>query len=149
MNFDFDGSEIELVDKPFLLGVHNYQDLLDYDAGYAYKAKNYTPSPSVIRRLRTKKDTKVRVYFGSWCPHCKKIVPLMAKVAEALEGSDVTIEFYGVPKSINQDKEARESKISGVPTAIVYQGEEEVGRIKAGAWRIPELAVENTLKQGK
>ncbi len=149
VNFDLDGSEVELVDKPYLLGAHTFQDVLDYDAGYAYKAKNYTPSPSVIRRLRTKEDTKVRVFFGSWCPHCKKTIPLMAKVAQALEGSGFAVEFYGVPKSINEDKAARDSKIKGVPTAIVYQGDEEIGRIKAGAWRIPELALENTLKQNQ
>lgn len=149
VSFDLDGSEVELVDKPHLLGSHDFQGVLDYNAGYAYKAQNYTPSPSVIRRLRSQENIRVKVFFGSWCPHCKKTIPLMAKVAQSLEGSEVSFDFHGVPKSINEDKAARDANIKGVPTAIIYQDGEEIGRITAGAWKIPELAVEKVLKKSQ
>ena len=69
-----------LVPKPYLLGLQGVQALLDYSAEYRRSAEAYTPDAGVVATLKGQpKAVKVRVYFGSWRPFCKRYVPLMLK----------------------------------------------------------------------
>jgi thiol-disulfide isomerase/thioredoxin len=145
VTFTLGGKPARLEEKPYLLGLHPASELRA-DAGYAYRAGLYTPSGPIVRALRQTKDPiRVRVFFGSWCPHCAETVPKMLKVAEALAGTPITFEYYGLPKGFGNEPEAKKSGVNVVPTGIVYRGGKEIGRIDQGSWAIPELGLKKVL----
>ena len=144
--FTVDGKPARLKEKPYLLGFHAAKELLDHDVAYAFGAKQYNPSPALVRALRqAAKPIRVRVFFGSWCPHCRQMVPRILRVADSLAGSQIRFEFYGLPSPFDKEPEAKRMGITGVPTGVVYRGATEVGRISGVDWTIPELAIKKVL----
>ena len=66
---------------------------------------------------------------GSWCPHCQEAVPRVMKVDERLKGSRIRFEYYGLPYKFSKDPETSRAKITHVPTAVVFRGGWEIGRL--------------------
>ncbi|MEZ5333322.1 MAG: thioredoxin family protein [Thermoanaerobaculia bacterium] len=146
VTFDLDGHPAGLMVKPPWIGDAGIQDLLDYSLEYRRGAEDYTASEPILRELQAEdRPVTVRVFFGSWCPHCQMVMPRILKVAEALRGSKIALEFYGLPRGIGDDPEAKRWDIDGVPTGVVLIGDREVARISGGEWKIPELAIKNVL----
>ena len=144
--FTVEGKPARLKEKPYLLGLHPAKDLLAHDVAYAFRAKQYNPSPALVKALRQAvQPIRVRVFFGNWCPHCQQMVPRILRLSEALAGSQVRFEFYGLPSPFDKEPEAKRMGITGVPTGVVYRGTKEVGRIAGGEWSIPELAIKKVL----
>ena len=140
--FEVEGRRVAVKPKPVLVGNRAADEIIDYDPNYGSKRDIYTTSPELIAKLRQKTDTvRVRIYFGTWCPFCSEMVPRVLKIAEELNGSSILFEYYGLPRQINEDAEARAMNISGVPTGIVYRGGKEIGRISGNSWRSPEQAL--------
>jgi thiol-disulfide isomerase/thioredoxin len=145
LTFTLAGKPARLREKPYLLGLHPGSDLLQ-DAGYAFRAKQYKPSPAMLKTLRAAvKGETVRVYFGSWCPHCQQMVPRILRVQNELAGANLKFEFYGLPSPFNNEPEAKKMGIEGVPTGVVFRGGKEIGRIDGGDWGIPELAIQKVV----
>lgn len=140
--FSVDGESVRLKPRPYLLGLQGLHDMLDSNPEYRRGAAGYEPDESVVAALKkTDKAVRVRIYFGSWCPFCKRYVPHALKVAEELQGSKVAFEFYGLPHAFNDEPAAKRDGIDGVPTGIVYVNGKEVGRITTNDWREPEAAL--------
>lgn len=138
------GKEARLKPTPPLVGVHPRADLLAHSPEYVRSAAKYTPDASNWARLkRVTQDVKVRVYFGSWCPHCRQALPTLLKVEEGLGGSKIAFEYYGLPRppAAWTDAEAVAKKVGGVPTAIVYLGDKEVGRLQNNDWAKVETSL--------
>jgi len=141
--FDVDGKRARLEPKAWLLGVQDTAGMLASNASYRYGAGQYTPSPVMLRQLREAGPVRVRVYFGSWCPHCKLMLPRILRVAEELDGSQIVFDYYGFPSPFGKDPEALRRNVMSVPTGIVYRGDVEIGRIGGNEWKVPELALKN------
>lgn len=63
-------------------------------------------------------------FFATWCPHCQKMMPVVAEVRERL-GKDIPV----VQLDIDQNKAvAQEARVDGVPTFIIYLNGTEVWR---------------------
>ncbi len=140
--FTIDGREMTMKEKPWLLAQTDIASLKKHSPEYVWRAKAYTPDPKIIDELKNQAlDVKVRVFFGSWCAHCKRHVPLLTKVDEALEGSRIHIEYYGLPRGWGNHPVAGPLKIRAVPTAVVFINGKEVGRIKGEQWASPEEAI--------
>jgi thiol-disulfide isomerase/thioredoxin len=130
--FRVGGQEARLAPNPPLVGTHPIADLLAHSPEYGHGAALYHPDDGVLAQLRQRaQPVEVRVFFGSWCPHCKRYLPNVLKVQEELEGSKIAFEYYGVasPPEGWQDPELLRLGVHGVPTAIVYVGGKELGRI--------------------
>lgn len=63
-------------------------------------------------------------FFASWCPHCQKMMPIVAQVKEIL-GDDVPVLQYDIDK--NQQL-AQQAGVNGIPTFIIYKDGKEVWR---------------------
>ncbi len=126
--------------KPPLTGLKNAAELLEYSAAYEQKASLYEPDAGDVASLRSRtKDVRVKVYFGSWCPFCKTYIPRMLSVDQALAGSKVSVEYYGLPKPpFDDEPEVKKAQLHGIPTGIVYVEGREVGRIEKQMWMQPE-----------
>lgn len=143
VTFTVDGHDTWLRQRPYLLGPQTGRKLVDANPAYAHGAEAYRPSEPVIEELRgSGADVKVEVYFGSWCPACKQMVPRIVRVADELDGSSIAFEFYGLPKPFAGEPRAEDRGITAVPTGIVFKDGQEVGRISGNDWRMPELAIQ-------
>lgn len=137
-----DGKEARLIPKPWLLGRHDGGQLRDYNAEYAFEASQYQPGSENIAALRNQsKDVRVRVYFGSWCPHCKQLLPRILKVEEELQGSEIRFEYYGLPSPLTDDPETDRVGINGVPTAVIFIDGKEGARLTGNDLQVPEAAL--------
>lgn len=153
--FEIDGQAIRfslgehalaVMPKPHLLGLHAAQELLADKPEYSRRAASYAPYEPSLELLRgVQGPVKVRVYFGSWCPACARMVPSLLKVTEELEGSAIDFEFYGLPQPFGDEAAAKRDGVNSVPTGIVYRGGEEVGRIQQDGWKIPEATLAEIL----
>lgn len=147
VKFIVDGVQATLRPKPALVGMQTTDDLRSHKPEYGHLADDYKPSEPMLEQLRKSgKQVRVRVFFGTWCPACGQMVPRIMKVAGALEGSNVSVEYYGLPRGFGDDPQASEYGITSVPTGVVFvDGVELEERIAGNSWRVPELALNRLL----
>ena len=63
-------------------------------------------------------------FYASWCPHCQRMMPIVAQIKELLEGQVDVYQF-----DIDQNSElAGEVGADSIPTFIVYKDGKEVWR---------------------
>jgi thiol-disulfide isomerase/thioredoxin len=147
--FQVEGREARLREKLPLLGKRTAEDLTDYNPEYGRTAAAYQPGTEIIEALGGQKTpVEVRIYFGTWCPHCGRAVPKIIKTEDELGKGMIQFAYYGLPKDLGNAPEAKALGIKGVPTGIVYQGGKEIGRITANDWKMPELALRDILGGG-
>ena len=140
--FAVDGKHVRLDEPAPLLKLQSAQSLRAYNPEYARRAAVYKPDPAVLSQIaKLKEPLRMRVYFGSWCPVCSNALPRLLKIMDALPGIPLTVELYGLPPGIKGDPEAARVNIAGLPTAIVYRKDQEIGRIVGMAWQRPEATL--------
>lgn len=142
VTFSYQGKSVSLNPKPPLVGRHPGQTLKTHNPLYVRTANTYKPNGAAIASLKkSAKPVTVRVYFGSWCPHCRQHVPYILKVEDQLKGSQVKFEYVGLkrpPEGWNEP-EVKKLNVKSVPTGIVYLGGKEIGRITGDNWEAPEI----------
>lgn len=63
-------------------------------------------------------------FFATWCPHCQRMMPIVAQVKELLAGQADVVQL-----DIDKNQSAaQEAGVSGVPTFILYKNGQEVWR---------------------
>lgn len=151
IEFTYKGKKVRVSPRPHLLGKHTGAELLAYNPAYARKANAYTPDAPILKRLNGQKDpVRILTFFGSWCPHCSTHVPLLLKVEQGLAGSKIQFEYFGMPKAgFSEVPEGKQYKVTGVPTAILFVGDKEIGRIPNSQWSNPEVALDLQLNGPK
>jgi thiol-disulfide isomerase/thioredoxin len=149
VDFSSEGKKLALAPKPPLLGPKKAADLKIHTPEYVQGAKAYTPDASSLAALKKQtKPVRVLVFFGSWCPHCKEVVPHLLRVEDEIKGSKIQFDYRGVPKDF-QDPEFQRLKLHGVPTAIVYVNGQEIGRLETNDWTTPEVSLSRLLGGAK
>ena len=156
VTFTSEGKPASLVPKPPkppLLGLKKAAELKAHSPEYVRGASAYKPNPQMLAALRKQaQPVRVRVVFGSWCPHCKELLPHLLRVEDELKGSKLQFEYYGLPKppAAWEDPEVQRLQVRGVPTAIVYNSKgQEIGRlVDNNDWTSPESALNRVLSGG-
>lgn len=141
-----DGREAKLVERPWLLGRQAGRALKENPA-WARKARLYEPSAAHLEILRSLdlKNIRVKTFFGSWCPHCKEIVPRILRVADELQGTGIRFEYYGLPRSFVTDPEAVRLGIEAVPTMLILTDGKETARLPGTELTSPEVGLKSVL----
>lgn len=63
-------------------------------------------------------------FYASWCPHCQKMMPIVAQIKELLEGEVPVYQF-----DIDENQDLAESVgANSIPTFIIYRDGAEVWR---------------------
>ena len=69
-------------------------------------------------------DVVLIEFYATWCPHCKRMAPIVDQVKELLDGRANVVQL-----DIDRNQEAADaSEVSGVPTFIVYKEGREIWR---------------------
>jgi thiol-disulfide isomerase/thioredoxin len=142
VKFAYQGRKVSLNPKPPLIGLRQGAELKAHNPEYARGASVYKPNDAAIAALKKEpKPVTVRVFFGSWCPHCREHVPYILRVEDELKGSLVKFEYFGLPRPPQawQDPEVKRLKVGGVPTGIIFVSGKEAGRITGDGWNAPEV----------
>jgi thiol-disulfide isomerase/thioredoxin len=152
ISFGYSGKKLRVSPRPYLLGKRTGAELLAHNPAYVRKANAYAPDAGIMKRLKAQKEpVRILTFFGSWCPHCSAHVPLLLKVEQGLAGSKFQFEYLGMPKgpAFGEVPEAKQYKIDGVPTSILFVGDKEIGRIPNSQWSNPEVALDLQLNGPK
>jgi thiol-disulfide isomerase/thioredoxin len=146
VRFTADKKTAELQVKPPLLGYHSVYEVVAHNPEYKVGAQNYAPNSSAIASLRKEaQPVKVVIFYGSWCPHCRLMVPHAVKDEQLLRNTSVSFQYFGVSRNFGIETEVQKNKITAVPTGIIYLGGKEIGRIEGASWDAPEVAVVDAL----
>lgn len=63
-------------------------------------------------------------FYASWCPHCQKMMPIVAELKELLNGKAKVYQY-----DIDKNQEAsEEAEVESIPTFIVYRDGREMWR---------------------
>jgi thiol-disulfide isomerase/thioredoxin len=142
VHFKADGISAALVTTPPLLGLRRVDEVTAHNPEYLPRAASYAPSPQAVATLKKEqRPVTVRIFYGSWCPHCREMVPHAIKLEQLLKGSKIHFEYFGLPPHFGTDPPAVQNHISAVPTGIVYFAGKEIGRIANNAWLAPETTL--------
>lgn len=148
VSFVLDGHQGSLrhLDVPPLLGLRRLDEVTAHNPEYLASATAETPNPRAVAALRReRRPVAVRIYYGSWCGHCRMLVPHAVKLEQELRGTSVRFEYFGVGNPLT-DPEAKKARIFEIPTAIVSVGGREIGRVIADKdWRALEMALAELL----
>ncbi len=129
-----------LRNQPPLLGLRHADEVTAHNPEYVSSAKAYAVNGSEIATLQKEgRSVTVRVYYGSWCPHCRRLVPHALRIEQELKASKIRFEYFGLPPHFDSDPEARKVFVQSLPTGVVYVNGNEVGRLLGDqAWQSPE-----------
>lgn len=63
-------------------------------------------------------------FYATWCPHCQRMMPVIAQIRELLDGS---ADIYQL--DVDRDSEAASQEdVNSTPTFIIYRDGEQVWR---------------------
>jgi thiol-disulfide isomerase/thioredoxin len=142
VHFKADGISAALITTPPLLGLRRADEVTAHNPEYLPRATSYTPNPQAVAALKKEqRPVIVRIFYGSWCPHCREIVPHVIKLEQLLRGAKIRFEYFGLPPNFGKEQPAIQNNIKAVPTGIVYLGGKEIGRVADNAWTSPETAL--------
>lgn len=69
-------------------------------------------------------DTVLVEFYATWCPHCKRMAPIVEQLTELLEGQAKVIQL-----DIDRNEEAAKAEnVESVPTFIIYSHGKEMWR---------------------
>ena len=130
IDLPIEGRTVRILPRPPLLGDRSLGELLEHSPGYRAGMDAFQPNAAAMTALREAGPARVRVFFGSWCGVCKRVLPNLLEVNAGLEGSNVAFDYYGLdsPPAGWEDPEVKGNGVTGLPMAIIYRDGEEVGR---------------------
>lgn len=93
--------------------------------------EDFEPDSLAVRALKAwNLDHEVLVFFGSWCGDSRREVPRFLKTVDVIQNPHVRYRLYALNRSKRDDAGLAERyDVSRVPTFIVLENGEELGRI--------------------
>ncbi|MDE6297614.1 MAG: thioredoxin family protein [Muribaculaceae bacterium] len=77
-----------------------------------------------IKELQKETGVVLVEFFATWCPHCQKMMPVVANVKSKFEGRVPVYQF-----DIDKNSEFADSfKVETIPTFIIFDNGEPVWR---------------------
>jgi hypothetical protein len=134
---------IHLKGQVEMQGPVNQEEIYQNCPEWKAVADSYSPQATAIDWLKSfRQETRVEIYFGTWCSDSKSHVSEYFKIMELVANPFFITLQTGLP----QDKQARQAYIGGkdvtkLPTFIVIVNGQEKGRII----EIPKKSVEEDL----
>lgn len=134
---------VHVTPEPPLLGEVTLAQILDHKKIYGVAAKAYEPDKAAIATLqKLSQPIDIVVFFGTWCPSCRKWLPGFIKTLEVLNSPQIHVTWYAIDAGYTTPKEPIWKYNAHItPTVIVLSQGKEIGRIKGR----PYLTMEGDL----
>lgn len=93
--------------------------------------KNYKVDTNLISEYKSKLvNTKIKIVLGTWCSDSRREVPRFLKILDSIGFCQDNLTIINVDRTKNGlSNETENLKIELVPTFIIYEDNEEIGRI--------------------
>lgn len=146
--FSLGEQQVELRPTPPLLGPHTFNAVEKRHPVAAERAAHFRAraAKSPMRKAagtEARQDLLIKVYFGSWSSYSNLVMPKLLGLEKEL--GHLRFEYYGLPEKIDQDPEATERRISGVPTLMVLKDGVELSRHMGRELYDPQSLLEEVL----
>ncbi len=117
--------------QPPLEGPVSIEQLRKEKPEYFHAASKYQPDPEAVKSLSSVRgETRIVVFFGTWCLLCKEYLPHLLKTLEAAGNPKITVEYIGTSEDHQRPADLlKKYHADATPTFLVLQGGKEVGRI--------------------
>jgi hypothetical protein len=114
-----------------LTGWQTEEQLFDEVPAYLEEKQLYQPDEDAIEQLqKIETPCQVIVFLGTYCPDSKREVPHFLKVIDQLNTQLWTIRLFCLDRPKVDPSGMREKyQIEFIPTFIIYQNDQEIGRI--------------------
>ncbi len=131
LDFVAGGKKISIVPRQHLVGEASVDEITKHTIAYKQLMNKYEPNREAIEFLSNyDKAVTITVAFGTWCGHCKKLVPTLMKSIFECNNSNLDCTYLGINRQFSQPAEfLKENAIKKIPTVIVQRGGLEIGRI--------------------
>ena len=155
LEFKAGDMSFRLEPNPPLLEWQDRKAVLDHTPEYSWEAESYELDEKLIEKLKAHKDAvEVSIYFGSWCHGCSRVLGRILRLEQELAKADakVTFRYYGLPegrRAMRKDALAKKHSIEKLPTGVIEQESEPIGRVVSSEWTRPEVALERVLRKAK
>lgn len=128
--FFMGNKRLKITPKQHLEGPASQDQILRHSPLYRKGMDSYTPDKDAVAYLKSySSPVRIEVFFGTWCPHCKELIPRFMKSLGEAANPKLSVSYVGVPKEFGTYAPARAKNVRGVPTFIFYRAESEFGRI--------------------
>lgn len=77
-----------------------------------------------MKQLMATKGTVLVEFYATWCPHCKRMMPVVDDIKALYEGK-LTVFRFDIDEN---DELATELDVKSIPTFIIYRDGEEQWR---------------------
>jgi thiol-disulfide isomerase/thioredoxin len=139
VTFPSDKGPVVMEPREPLVGEKSPEELMDFMPEYRRVAAAFEPKRGAVRLLESlDREIDVEVFFGTWCPHCEKLVPRIMRLDQEVENPKLRFHFRGLPGRIKDDPLARQYDVEGVPMFVVREGNQILGRYEGRALATPE-----------
>lgn len=121
----------EVNGEKILLGEIQYHDIL-YHLPSWFKADSESETSPLLTEQVKKIETPLLItcYLGTWCGDSREGVPQFVKTIEAVKNKNIRLKLIGVDrKKLDPENTAIQYNIQRVPTFIVFQDGQEIGRM--------------------
>ena len=118
--------------QKMLLGPISLDDLKEdpFEEWYASGFQDYDVDYQLISAIEDPNVYTYEVFLGTWCEDSRKEVPRIAKIFKTLGVPEENVIYICVDRDkVSPGNEQEGKDIRYVPTLIVNQGNEEIGRI--------------------
>jgi thiol-disulfide isomerase/thioredoxin len=118
-------------------GVITFNDLNNEESFYWMRTgrSEYTPDDSKVATLKKLNDPqyknyKLVVFMGTWCSDSHDLIPKLEKVLDEVGFPAQRLTMYGVDRSkTTNGGQEKQYHITNVPTIILFNSDNEIGRI--------------------
>lgn len=114
-------------------GALNPDSILAKNLSFSQKQQAHLPNlkqDDVDAFASIDESTKIMVFLGTWCPDSQRNVPPFMNLVSAAKNQKISVDYVGVDRrKMDPDTLVRKYNVYRVPTFIVFQGNEEVGRL--------------------
>ncbi len=119
--------------KEMLIGVTTKKAYLDSNFANWFNSeyKNYDVDTILINEFKSKiNDKRIIIVLGTWCSDSKREMPRFIKILDYIKFPEDSLKIINVDRGKHSlDNEVNDLDIELVPTIIVYDKGEEIGRI--------------------
>ncbi|TPW14130.1 MAG: hypothetical protein FD129_1135 [bacterium] len=131
LTFTASGAAWKLAPEPPLIGEIAKADLLNRKKDYVALARAYKPKSAAISLIRSvRQPIEIRVFFGTWCSHCKHYLPGFLKTIDMAANPAITVRYIGISEDMSQPEALLTADtVTRTPTFIALSGGREMGRI--------------------
>jgi thiol-disulfide isomerase/thioredoxin len=121
-----------------IVGETTAEEVFKHNPMYRRGMEEYSPDDEAVATLRRiGSKALIEVWFGTWCPHCQKVVPRFLKTLRAAGNPNLEAQLHAVPRRFTDYEPAAQRDIRGVPTLVFLRSGKEFGRIRGGGEEEP------------